>query len=151
MKKLFLSVIVAMLALTLIACGSSKSDKSKLTNKESADTQKVETQEIEESSNAEDDTQESISETSGEPEWKQFLKDYEAWINKYIEITEKYKNNPSDTTILTDYTEMLAELVQWQTKAEELQTELENASPSEVAEYSAELIRIAGRIAEIAD
>jgi len=45
---------------------------------------------------------------------------------------------------------MITELAEWQTEAEEMEEELEDASPEELAEYSAELLKIAAKIAEAA-
>ena len=142
MKKIFVSIIIAMLSLTLVACGTSKTVKNVPEKDEKATVQQIKP-ETEDENN---------TETASEKiEWKQFLKDYENWMEKYIEILKKYKSNPSDATVLADYTEILKELSEWQSKAEMVQKELEEASPAEVAEYSAEIIRIAGRIAEAAN
>ena len=82
------------------------------------------------------------------PQWKQFLSDYEAWVDEYVELTKKYSNNPSDLSILSEYTEMAEEAVEWQTKADELTAELEEASPAELSEYSAALLEIAAKLAK---
>ena len=87
--------------------------------------------------------------TTDDAEWKQFLKDYEAWVDDYIEIVKKYKDNPSDTTILSDYTEMVSEMADWTEQADEIELELEDTSAA--IEYSAELLRIAGKLAEAAN
>ena len=65
-------------------------------------------------------------------------------------ILEKYKKNPSDLTILSDYANMMTELSEWTTKTENMEAELKNASPSELAEYSAELLRIVSKLSEVA-
>lgn len=94
---------------------------------------------------AKEETKTTSSNDSG---WKEFLEEYEEWANDYIQIVKKYSETPTDTSILSDYTEMLTELSEWQTKADEMEEELEEVSPAEVAEYSAELLRIATKIAE---
>ena len=86
--------------------------------------------------------------TGDDAEWKQFLKDYEAWVDDYIAIVKKYKDNPSDMTILSDYTEMVSEMADWTERADEIELELEDTSAA--IEYSAELLRIAGKLAEAA-
>ena len=90
----------------------------------------------------------STQSSTDEKQWKQFLEDYEDWIDDYIKIVKKYSENPTDVSILSDYTEMITELAEWQTKAEEMEEELEEASPGELAEYSAALLKIAAKIAE---
>ena len=89
------------------------------------------------------------TESSSSAEWSQFLKEYEEWVDKYIVIYNKYKSNPTDLSILSDYTDMAAQLVEWSEKTENVQKELESASSEELAEYSKELLRIAGKMTEI--
>lgn len=81
-------------------------------------------------------------------EWKQFLKDYEAWVDDYITIVKKYKDNPTDMSILSDYTEMVSEMADWTERADEIELELEDTDAA--LEYSTELLRIAGKLAEAA-
>ena len=104
-----------------------------------------------------DENDSSVDETTSEvkkdsanddTEWKQFLKDYEAWVDEYIAIVKKQKDNPSDMSILSDYTEMLSEMTEWTERADEIELELEDTD--EALEYSKELLRIAGKLAEAA-
>lgn len=100
--------------------------------------------------NSVDKTTSSESEKSStdDAKWKQFLKDYEAWVDDYIAIVKKYKDNPTDMSILSDYTEMVSEMTEWSEKADEIELELEDTDAA--LEYSAELLRIAGKLAEAA-
>ena len=88
-------------------------------------------------------------ETASTVEWRKFLEDYDAWVDDYIEILKKYKENPSDLSILSDYTDMMTELTEWTEETEAMEAELEDASPTELAEYSAEILRIAEKISQI--
>ena len=87
--------------------------------------------------------------TEPEAEWKQFLKDYEAWVDDYVEIFEKYKKNPADLSILYDYLDMVSEMVEWEERADEIELELEDTSAA--LEYSKEILRITGKMAKIMD
>lgn len=91
---------------------------------------------------------ESKKSSTDDAKWKQFLKDYEAWVDDYIAIVKKYKNNPTDMSILSDYTEMVSEMAEWSEKADEIELELEDTD--EALEYSKEVLRIAGKLAEAA-
>ena len=42
-----------------------------------------------------------------------FLKDYEKFMKDYIAILRKYKANPSDMSIMSDYTKMVSEASKW--------------------------------------
>lgn len=84
---------------------------------------------------------------SEKTEWRKLLTEYEEWVDGYIALLKKYKENPSDISLLSDYTQMMTELSEWSEKTENMKVELSEASPAEVAEYSAELVRIAGKLA----
>ena len=71
-----------------------------------------------EGGHSESETSKPETENSVDAEWKQFLKEYESWVNKYAEIVKKYKENPSDISILSDYTKMMGELTKWATRAD---------------------------------
>ena len=109
-----------------------------------------ETSSEENSQTSAEDTSKAPAETSCDSQWKQFLKEYEDWIDEYIEIINKLKANPSDISILTNYTDMMTEMAEWTSKTEEIGKELENASTTELAEYSAELARLVAKLAKAA-
>lgn len=144
MKKLLSIVLSLTLILALAACGD-KTDNDVESNNDVAS--------IETSNNVDnsaENDEESPAKTASDAEWKQFLKEYEEWVDEYIEITKKYQDNPSDLSILSDYTDMMTEMAEWTSKAEDMEKELEDASPAELAEYSAELLRIAAKIEKAA-
>lgn len=95
-----------------------------------------------------EDVEDTDYDTSDDANWKQFLKDYEAWVDDYIVVLKKYKENPTDASILSDYSEMVSEMVDWSDKADEIELELEDTDAA--LEYSAELLRIAGKLSEAA-
>lgn len=128
MKKILLIVLVVSLMFVFAACGSN------ITNNEISN-----------------DIVGSETSSEDNAEWKLFLNEYEEWVDKYIEISKKYKDNPADLSILSDYTDMLTELTEWTTKTENMEKELEGASTAELAEYSAELARIVAKIAQVAN
>ena len=74
-------------------------------------------------------------------DWKQFLKDYEEWVDSYVILLNKYKNNPSDLSILTDYIEQIEKLDEWSEKAEQVEIDLENDYDA-LKEYLEMLTRI---------
>lgn len=125
MKKIISIVLTLTLVLALAACGAN-------------------------TTNIESNNNDVVQETSNTTKWKDFINEYEEWVDDYIEITEKYKANPSDLSILSDYTDMMAELTEWTTKTEDMEKELEGASAAELAEYSSELARIAKKLSEAA-
>jgi len=148
MKKLLSTILALTLVLALAACDEKTSNETE-NNSTNSDVASVETSNDVEVSNG--NNEEVSADTSSNVEWRQFLSEYEDWVDEYIEITEKYKNNTSDISILSDYSDMMTEMAEWTSKTEEMEKELENASPTELAEYTAELARIAGKIAQVAN
>lgn len=78
--------------------------------------------------------------------WRTFLKEYEAWVDTYIAVLEKYEKNPSDMSILSDYLEMLEQLESWTEQSEAMEAELEESEA--LVEYSLELLRITEKLAK---
>jgi len=70
----------------------------------------------------------------------QFIKDYEAFVDSYIKLLKKYKANPSDPTILQEYTDAVQ-------KASEMQTEASNCTD---AKYVNRLTKIVNKLATAA-
>ena len=69
-----------------------------------------------------EETPASVQPSANEKQWKQFLRDYDA--------------------------KLMEELSQWQEKSAGVQAELENASPRELAEYTAELLKIISNLSD---
>lgn len=84
--------------------------------------------------------------------WRQFLKDYEAWVDKYVEFMKKYKNNPTDIGLISEYGKFVAETAEWAEKSEKYEEELksEDVSPELISEYMETLARITKKMSEIA-
>ena len=55
---------------------------------------------------------ESLGDNSGDCE--QFCSDYEAFADEYVSLMKKYKANPSDATILSEYSEMVSKAAEMQ-------------------------------------
>jgi hypothetical protein len=92
MKKIttiFVAILFASFALT--SCGGNKSDKTA--------TEETATPELK-------------TESAGDCD--QFIKDYEAFADSYVIIFKKYKENPTDASILTEYTEIAQKAVVFQ-------------------------------------
>ena len=108
-------------AFILSSCGGSSSNESEATTEESATATTTE-----EAAGTSDEsastTEESASTTEAESTESQsdcdeFIKDYEEFVNSYISIAKKMKANPSDMTIMSEYTEMASKAATMQTKA----------------------------------
>jgi hypothetical protein len=58
----------------------------------------------------------SVSSSNSSDNCDEFLKGYEEFMNKYIAIAKKMKNNPNDMSIMSDYTSMMTEASEWAEK-----------------------------------
>jgi hypothetical protein len=70
---------------------------------------------IDNSTSSSDAYEESSSDASGDCD--QFIKDYEEFVNSYIAVIKKMKANPSDMSIMTEYTEMASNAATMQSDA----------------------------------
>lgn len=150
MKKVFLMMTATALALAMTACGGSGNEapepSAAPTASPVATATPAQTEAPSESVTSEE--QEAASGAADNMDgWRQFLADYEAWANSYIEMIEKYKEDPSNATILSEYTKMMQQAAEWAENADSYQSELV-ASPEALAEYCEMLTRIMERIAE---
>lgn len=124
MKRFFGLVMACVMALSLVACG-------------------------EEPSRGATSTPVMDEPSATTSTWKEFLTEYDACVDRYIEMTQKYQKNPTDPTLLADYTKMAEEAGEWATRAQKLENELKGASASELAEYTAQLKPIVENLAKV--
>jgi hypothetical protein len=82
-----------------------------------------------------DNTETSSSDESG-TDCDKFIKDYEDFINSYIAVIKKYKANPTDASILTEYTEMAE-------KAATMETDASNCTD---AKYTEKLLKLNAKL-----
>lgn len=101
MKKNFLFILITTMILSL-ACGGNKSDKQPENILHELE------QESAEGKNAE----------SGDAvtTCDEFLDNYEKWVMAYLELMEKYINDPMDTETLEEYTKVIQEMGNWTTQ-----------------------------------
>ncbi len=85
-------------------------------------------------------------ETSTNTEWKEFLVEYEAWVDSYVEFMEKYNENPSDLGLITEYASLTTEMLSFSEKANSIQGELSN---DDLNEYIDTLQRITTKLSNV--
>lgn len=170
MGKLKLGLLVLALILSVAACSSKRTSEKVTDTSNSIPETTTETTNlpVETSSNEpnenkdgdiiEEPTEENTVSTqnpiatqavSSEVDWRQFLEDYEEWVDQYIEFMKKYNANPSDITLISDYYDMIEELATWSTKIDDMEKELEEASPGDLIEFSGEISRILLKLSQV--
>ncbi|MBQ7128564.1 MAG: hypothetical protein IJO19_01070 [Clostridia bacterium] len=132
-KQIFTLAILALFAiLTLTGCGKDNSNTT--TDNAAAKNEAVFTQTTTVAENDND--------ADSKTEWKTFLKEYDEWADKYIELYKKYKANPADTSLLSEYTEVVQKATEWSKKSDKYLEELKSASEEELEEYSNTISKI---------
>jgi hypothetical protein len=107
---------------TLEVCSNVKMDQAESSNRSSTTSENTE------------------SSSSSSVDCDQFIKDYSDFADSYVKLLKKYKANPSDPSILTEYTEAAQ-------KAMEMQ---KDASSCTDPAYASKLMEIANKIAKAA-
>jgi hypothetical protein len=90
--------LILSISLILTSCGGSSTESTD--SAESTETESGEVAEEESSSDCE-----------------QFLEDYEAFADSYIEVLEKMKADPTDASLMSEYTEMMNQTIEMQNGA----------------------------------
>ena len=151
MKKVLAMLIALTMILCMVSCAGTpdtQTETEKITETNAPATETPETEEPEtEVPVTEEPETEAPETTENSYDWRQFLKDYEAWVDDYITFMDKYNANPTDLTLLSDYSKMMTEYAEWSTKVDEMDDDL---SDSEAIEYATELSRIAAKLADAA-
>lgn len=83
------------------------------------------------------------STSTSSTDWKKWLSDYEAWVDKYIEVYNKYKNNPTDSSLYSEYMSLMADMTKWSEQSSNLQN---NLTASDYAEFLETYSRIANKL-----
>ncbi len=136
MKKFLAVLFSVMLVLALASCGKGT------TSTESSSSAAAVSSAAESAS-----SEQSTVAGENDKEWQKFIKEYEAWVDEYIELLQKVSSNPTDTSLLTEFTEMSDEVTQWEERATKITSELEPSS-EEALEYANELLRIAQKLTD---
>lgn len=119
MKKLVALFLAALLVLSMAACGDTEKTDTNAwedfefpTNsvKEDVTEEPEETEAIVETEEEEATQEETTAAAGGmRPEFKEAMDAYEAFYDEYCDFMKKYQANPSDLSLLTEYSSMMTE------------------------------------------
>ncbi|MCL2866074.1 MAG: hypothetical protein FWE25_11125 [Lachnospiraceae bacterium] len=111
MKKLLLLLAMMLLsAAVLVGCGGSDNGASDTGN----------------------GTNNETTEETGDDSWREVIRDYEAMMNRYIDLLERAQDDPADIELITEITDMMPEIIEWETRLAELEGTL---SGNDLAEF----------------
>ena len=109
MKKLMSIFGAALFVFSLSSCGGDEPVDPETTETETTETETTE-------------TTETTTETTPTPtvdegsEWDEFLNDYESWMDKYISVMKKVKDNPTDMSLMLSSADLAQESLKWADK-----------------------------------
>lgn len=92
----------------------------------------------------------SSSNDSGEvtPELKEFLDSYEEFMNEYVEFLKQYQANPTDATLISEYTQYMTKLLELEQKANKYQSSESQMSTADYNYYIDSMARIEKKLIE---
>ena len=70
-----------------------------------------------------------VMEYTGDDSWEEALDEYEDYVDSYVSIMKKMKANPTDMSILEDYTELAEATQEWASKMDNIS---QNFGPNEL-------------------
>ena len=82
------------------------------------------------------------------PSFKEMMDSYEAFFDEYIDFMKKYKENPSDLSLISEYTEYLSKYSDYMSKLSAVDTD--SLSAADLAYYTEVNARITKKLAEVA-
>lgn len=122
MKKAISLILALVMCLSLCACSGGKQPESTQSNAATEQTKKAETTTSEETTSeattvSEESTPELVD--GMRPEFKEAMDSYEAFYDEYCEFMTEYKKNPTDTTLLAKYSELMIKVAEMDKAFEE--------------------------------
>ena len=132
------SIVLAMCLTSffLFSCGGKK-EETKTEGTEMSTEKASESNSGSEAKTSEDSKSE--DKTSSNNKCDQFLADYEAFINDYLEMAKKLKENPQDMSVMTEYSQMTAKASKWAADAKDCSAD---------AAFAAKYAQLAARMAQ---
>jgi uncharacterized protein YktB (UPF0637 family) len=86
----------------------------------------------------------SATSSTANTEWKKAMDEYEKFVNDYVRFMKKYKANPTDMSLLTQYTSMTQKVTTFADSITKIQG---NLSGSDLAAFTTRYTKIAAKLA----
>ena len=79
--------------------------------------------------------------SSSNAEWRQFLKDYEAWVDDYVALMKKYNDDPENLELMNESLALAMDALEWANRADELEDDIPLEELSEYLETISRIIQ----------
>lgn len=146
MKKFLSVLLVLVLMLSASACKKQNSDMAP--NPESNNVSSTVAEELQPSATPVEIPTDGV-ETPPVADWKQFLDEYNSYVDQSIVAISAYMADPSNKELLPDYAYAMEGLTERALKAEALAKELNKEMPDVVDEFRAEFEKIQTKLADM--
>lgn len=135
MKKIILPLLSLFSLLILVGCTplTKTSQNSESENPTSQSSQKTLT---------------STSETSTDPELKDWLASYSTFVDTYSDFVDHYKANPNDPDLLNKLSEMTTQETQWVTDSSKYKNQLSGKDLVEYTNISTRLLQAVEKLSQ---
>ena len=84
----------------------------------------------------------------GNIKWREFLQEYEDWVDSYINLLNQYKDNPADLALMSEYLAQMEKLIEWTERADEFEDELWDDADA-LQEYLDTMLRILAKLSRV--
>lgn len=147
MKKLLSLFLLSMLILTLTACGGDMNGDKETPEVLNEDTNvsNIESQDDISSSASKENTE---KDEELNPDFKTAIDKYENFMNEYVAFMKRYKANPSDLSLLADYSEYMSKYVDFVASFDEWGNK--DLNSAELAYYIEVQARVSKKLLEVA-
>lgn len=144
MKKQLLT-FAAISTMILASCGGSNEVESDLDSllDEIEMTDETENETVMDKDDESESNTEITDDSSSSDEWDSVLDDYETYVDDYVAIIKKQKENPADMSIMTEYQELMQKGTEWSTKMSEMSSNFGPEQLSRMQEIQAKLSKAA--------
>jgi|SRR6056300_1216481 hypothetical protein len=144
MKKQLLT-FAAISTMILASCGGSNEVESDLDSllDEIEMTDETENETVIDKDDESESNTEIIDDSSSSDEWDSVLDDYESYVDDYVAIIKKQKENPTDMSIMTEYQELMQKGTEWSTKMSEMSSNFGTEQLSRMLEIQEKLSKAA--------
>lgn len=144
MKKQLLT-FAAISTMILASCGGSNEVESDLDSllDEIEMTDETENETVIDEDDESESNTEIIDDSSSSDEWDSVLDDYESYVDDYVAIIKKQKENPTDMSIMTEYQELMQKGTEWSTKMSEMSSNFGTEQLSRMLEIQEKLSKAA--------
>lgn len=86
----------------------------------------------------------SLTACGGGSDWKNTLKEYEVFIDEYVELLQDYSKNPTDPDIEKKAEEMANKADEWSEKTEKVREQIKGTADE--AEFNQQILDISGKL-----